>query len=94
MPIRGPFLTLNVPGFRFRAMAIDDASSPAEPDEIAAGAASDPQHSGDILGAFGTLKREARNDRSWRRKIRFLLVIMGPGLIVMGGGNDAGGVQV
>ncbi|HEX6452209.1 MAG TPA: NRAMP family divalent metal transporter [Trebonia sp.] len=75
-------------------MAIDDTSSPAEPDEIAAAAASDPQHSGDILGAFGTLKREARNDRSWRRKIRFLLVIVGPGLIVMGGGNDAGGVQV
>jgi NRAMP (natural resistance-associated macrophage protein)-like metal ion transporter len=75
-------------------VAIDDASSPAEPDEITAGAASDPQHSGDILGAFGTLKHEARNDRSWRRKIRFLLIIMGPGLIVMGGGNDAGGVQV
>jgi len=94
MPVDGPFLTLNVPGFRFRLVAIDDASSPAEPDEITAGAASDPQHSGDILGAFGTLKRGARNDRSWRRKLRFLLIIMGPGLIVMGGGNDAGGVQV
>jgi Mn2+/Fe2+ NRAMP family transporter len=75
-------------------MAIDDASSSAAPDEIAAAAANDPQHNGDILGAFGTLKREARNHRSWRRKIRFLLVIMGPGLIVMGGGNDAGGVEV
>jgi Mn2+/Fe2+ NRAMP family transporter len=94
MASRSPFLTLNVPGFRLRVVAIDDASSPAEPDEIAAAAASDPQHSGDILGAFGTLKREARNDRSWRRKIKFLLVIVGPGLIVMGGGNDAGGVQV
>jgi len=75
-------------------VAIDDARPPAITDETAAAAASDPQHNGDILGAFGTLKREARNRGSWRRKIRFLLVIVGPGLIVMGGGNDAGGVQV
>ncbi|HET9081369.1 MAG TPA: NRAMP family divalent metal transporter [Trebonia sp.] len=50
---------------------------------------------GDITGALGTLKRDAAVDtRSWRRKLRLLLVIVGPGLIVMGGGNDAGGVQV
>ena len=34
--------------------------------------------SDDILGAFGTLKREAHNHRSWRRKIRFLLVMTSP----------------
>jgi NRAMP (natural resistance-associated macrophage protein)-like metal ion transporter len=55
----------------------------------------DPQHAGDIVGALGTLKRsETGSTRSWRRKFRLLLVIIGPGLIVMGGGNDAGGVSV
>src|SRR6202167_4068442 len=55
----------------------------------------DPQHAGDIVGALGTLKRsETGNTRSWRRKLRLLLIIAGPGLIVMGGGNDAGGVSV
>ena len=55
----------------------------------------DPQHAGDIVGALGTLKRsETGSTKSWRRKLRLLLVIMGPGLIVMGGGNDAGGVSV
>ena len=55
----------------------------------------DPQAAGDIIGALGTLKRnETGNPRSWRKKLRRLLIIAGPGLIVMGGGNDAGGVQV
>ena len=55
----------------------------------------DPQHAGDIVGALGTLKRsETGRTRSWRKKLRTLLIIAGPGLIVMGGGNDAGGVQV
>jgi len=55
----------------------------------------DEQHAGDIVGALGTLKRsETGKTRSWRRKFRLLLIIIGPGLIVMGGGNDAGGVQV
>jgi Mn2+/Fe2+ NRAMP family transporter len=55
----------------------------------------DPQPVGDIVGALGTLKRnETGRPRSWRKKLRTLLIIAGPGLIVMGGGNDAGGVQV
>jgi NRAMP (natural resistance-associated macrophage protein)-like metal ion transporter len=55
----------------------------------------DPQHAGDIVGALGTLRRdETGHPRSWRKRLRTLLVIAGPGLIVMGGGNDAGGVQV
>ena len=55
----------------------------------------DPQPPGDIVGALGTLKRnETGRPRSWRKKLRTLLVIAGPGLIVMGGGNDAGGIQV
>jgi hypothetical protein len=55
----------------------------------------DTQHAGDIVGALGILKRsETGKTKSWRRKFRLLLIIIGPGLIVMGGGNDAGGVQV
>ncbi len=55
----------------------------------------DPQHVGDIVGALGTLKRsETGNTKSWKRRLRLFLVIIGPGLIVMGGGNDAGGVSV
>jgi Mn2+/Fe2+ NRAMP family transporter len=78
-------------------LAIDNTD--ASEQELAPGAdapaALDPQHVGDIVGALGTLKRSDTNStRSWRRKLRNLLIIMGPGLIVMGGGNDAGGVQV
>jgi len=53
----------------------------------------DPAHIGDIQGAFGTV-RAADLDRSpsWPRRLRYLLAIMGPGLIVMVGDNDAGGV--
>jgi Mn2+/Fe2+ NRAMP family transporter len=56
-------------------------------------AVQDPAHVGDIHGAFGTV-RAAELDRSptWPRRLRYLLAIMGPGLIVMVGDNDAGGV--
>src|SRR5579875_1899631 len=54
----------------------------------------DPAHVGDIQGAFGTV-RAAELDRAatWPRRLRYLLAIMGPGLIVMVGDNDAGGVS-
>src|SRR6516164_3983613 len=54
----------------------------------------DAAHEGDIRGAFGTIRQhdvEAR--RSWGARILTLLAIMGPGLIVMVGDNDAGGVS-
>ena len=47
----------------------------------------------DIIGAWGRLKAtDIGPRRSWWRRLATLLVIMGPGLIVMCGGNDAGGV--
>jgi len=52
----------------------------------------DDAHAGDINGAFGTLRRQAAKPRSHRHRVLALLAIMGPGLIVMVGDNDAGGV--
>ena len=52
----------------------------------------DEAHVGDIRGALGTLREHATVPRSRRRRVLALLAIMGPGLIVMVGDNDAGGV--
>jgi Mn2+/Fe2+ NRAMP family transporter len=51
-------------------------------------------HGGDqeIRGAFGTLRQHEDAHRSIRSRILALLAIIGPGLIVMIGDNDAGGV--
>src|SRR3984957_7443372 len=53
----------------------------------------DAAHVGDIHGAFGTIRQhDTGARRSWGRRLLTLLAIMGPGLIVMIGDNDAGGV--
>ncbi|WP_322904134.1 NRAMP family divalent metal transporter [Paenibacillus campi] len=53
----------------------------------------DQAHVGDIRGAFGTVREHDLGQRkTWLARLRTLLVIMGPGLIVMVGDNDAGGV--
>ncbi|HEX2681180.1 MAG TPA: divalent metal cation transporter, partial [Candidatus Dormibacteraeota bacterium] len=53
----------------------------------------DEMHVGDIHGAFGTIRvSDVTPRRTWRRRILTLLAILGPGLIVMVGDNDAGGV--
>ncbi|TML99030.1 MAG: divalent metal cation transporter, partial [Actinobacteria bacterium] len=52
----------------------------------------DSAHAGDIRGAFGTIKQHEEAHRSLRSRILALLAIVGPGLIVMVGDNDAGGV--
>src|SRR6202167_1814783 len=54
----------------------------------------DSAHVGDIQGAFGTIgQHDTGARRSWRAKALALLAIVGPGLIVMVGDNDAGGVS-
>jgi Mn2+/Fe2+ NRAMP family transporter len=54
-------------------------------------AALDEAHIGDITGAFGTIRRDDHGPRhSWWSRVRTLLAILGPGLIVMVGDNDAG----
>src|ERR1035437_5252352 len=53
----------------------------------------DSAHVGDIQGAFGTIGQHdvgARN--SWKARLLTMFPIMGPGLIVMIGDNEAGGV--
>ena len=53
----------------------------------------DEAHIGDIRGALGTLRMDAIPHRDWRSRVMAMLAIMGPGLIVMVGDNDAGGVS-
>ena len=53
----------------------------------------DEAHLGDIRGAFGTVREHDQAPRrSWRGRLLTLLAIIGPGIIVMVGDNDAGGV--
>src|ERR1700716_1871293 len=53
----------------------------------------DEAHIGDIRGALGTIRMHDAGERhGLRSRRRALLAIMGPGLIVMVGDNDAGGV--
>jgi Mn2+/Fe2+ NRAMP family transporter len=66
------------------------AARPATGPKITA----DGAHHGDIRGAFGTIgEHDPSGARSWRRRLLALAVIIGPGLIVMVGDNDAGGVS-
>jgi NRAMP (natural resistance-associated macrophage protein)-like metal ion transporter len=51
----------------------------------------DDIHPGDITGALGTIRHDDVAPRaSWRARILTFLAILGPGLIVMVGDNDAG----
>jgi NRAMP (natural resistance-associated macrophage protein)-like metal ion transporter len=51
----------------------------------------DSAHIGDIRGAFGTIRRSDTGPRQgWLARLKTLLAILGPGLIVMVGDNDAG----
>jgi Mn2+/Fe2+ NRAMP family transporter len=57
----------------------------------AAGAQLDSEHVGDIRGGFGTIRQHDVGPRTgWWSRIKTLLAILGPGLIVMVGDNDAG----
>jgi NRAMP (natural resistance-associated macrophage protein)-like metal ion transporter len=63
--------------------------SPARPRERAV---LDSAHAGDIRGAFGTIGQHEEAHHGLRARSLALLAIVGPGLIVMVGDNDAGGV--
>jgi NRAMP (natural resistance-associated macrophage protein)-like metal ion transporter len=53
----------------------------------------DEAHLGDIRGALGTISQhDLGARRTWRARLLTLAAIVGPGIIVMVGDNDAGGV--
>jgi Mn2+/Fe2+ NRAMP family transporter len=52
----------------------------------------DEAHLGDIEGALGRIRLDDEQHSGWRRQLITFLAIVGPGLIVMVGDNDAGGV--
>jgi Mn2+/Fe2+ NRAMP family transporter len=59
------------------------------------GATLDPAHVGDIHGALGSISLDDLTPRrSMPAKLKTLLAIVGPGLIVMVGDNDAGAFSV
>ena len=68
--------------------------APLRPIDIPSSAVLDSAHLGDIHGAFGTIRLDDNAPRrTWRRRLMTLAAIIGPGLIVMVGDNDAGGVS-
>ncbi|MGP7996230.1 MAG: NRAMP family divalent metal transporter [Streptosporangiaceae bacterium] len=90
----------NFTGAPWARLAARASAGPAAADvtatELAATgtAVRDAAHLGDIRGAFGTVRAGALDRPSgWGQRLRYLLAIMGPGLIVMVGDNDAGGVS-
>jgi NRAMP (natural resistance-associated macrophage protein)-like metal ion transporter len=79
-------------GFEARGQLLVGPTTP--PGEAAAHgrpAQLDNAHRGDIKGAFGSVGEHGhRSGEGWRRRLLTLLAILGPGLIVMVGDNDAG----
>ena len=74
----------------------DEATRPEAPAEQVAPRSSavlDTAHLGDIEGAFGRISvGETDHPRTLKTRLLTLLAIVGPGIIVMVGDNDAGGI--
>ncbi|MCU1646284.1 MAG: manganese transporter [Nocardia sp.] len=69
------------------------ATTAAPTGAAATSATMDSAHVGDIVGALGSIgQHDTLEGRTRKQRVRMLLAIMGPGLIVMVGDNDAGGV--
>ncbi|KWA06893.1 NRAMP family divalent metal transporter [Burkholderia territorii] len=66
-------------------------SNVSPPIAVERSAVLDEAHLGDIRGALGTIAHhDTAARRTWWARLRTLLAIIGPGLIVMVGDNDAG----
>src|SRR5271166_724515 len=79
-----------------RSSSLNVAAAPSATADAPGQAVLASAHAGDIVGAFGRIRRDGTGaygafSGRWRH-LRTLLVITGPGLIVMVGDNDAGGV--
>ena len=59
---------------------------------VATPAVLDSAHIGDIKGAFGTIGQHEQGRSGLRGRLLAMLAVLGPGIIVMVGDNDAGGV--
>jgi Mn2+/Fe2+ NRAMP family transporter len=74
----------------------DEATRPEAPVEEVVpqhSAVLDTAHLGDIEGAFGRISvGETEHPSTWKTRLLTLLAIIGPGIIVMVGDNDAGGI--
>jgi Mn2+/Fe2+ NRAMP family transporter len=71
-----------------------DPPRPSPPHQLAApSAVLDEAHLGDIEGALGRIRLDQEQHGGLRRRLITFLAIIGPGLIVMVGDNDAGGVS-
>ncbi len=82
--------------FRTSPLGRTAAAAPGANSDGSGPAVLDSAHTGDIVGAFGRIRRDGAGaygafSGRWGR-LRTLMVITGPGLIVMVGDNDAGGV--
>jgi NRAMP (natural resistance-associated macrophage protein)-like metal ion transporter len=76
-----------------RCKSREGPMSSNEPANESTSAVLDEAHLGDIKGAFGTIRQhDLDTRRTWGARLLTLLAIIGPGLIVMVGDNDAGGV--
>jgi len=75
--------------------AAPPVSSPSGRPELARpqSAVLDDAHVGDIEGALGHIRLDDTSRSGLRRRLITFLAILGPGLIVMVGDNDAGGVS-
>ncbi|MEA2146382.1 MAG: hypothetical protein QOG59_1969 [Solirubrobacteraceae bacterium] len=80
-------------------MASNTPAGSTRPSPASHGALATPGHApapadhGEIQGAFGTIRTGEDGNRGLRSRMLALLAIIGPGLIVMVGDNDAGGVS-
>ena len=71
----------------------NDTLDGTPPGAAATSAVLDEAHIGDIRGALGTIRlHDTGARRGWGARLLTLAAIVGPGIIVMVGDNDAGGV--
>ncbi len=68
-------------------------SALSRPRSVPQSAVLDEAHVGDIEGALGRIRLDDTQRSGLRRRLITFLAIIGPGLIVMVGDNDAGGVS-
>ncbi|HEX4657757.1 MAG TPA: divalent metal cation transporter, partial [Streptosporangiaceae bacterium] len=88
-PARSPRAATASPAPKASPQPEQPARSLAQPSAVL-----DEAHLGDIEGALGRIRvSDVGSRRGLRRRLVTFLAIMGPGLIVMVGDNDAGGVS-